>query len=126
MFTRFLRVRFFVMFALALVLAAGAYGFAASNTVPASYAGDGSNTISGYVISTVHYNLNAANPGTIDSVTFTTDVAPAAGSTIKIQLVAAGTVYSCTAAGTAVTCDNGSTLGASVTSATQLRVVIAD
>ena len=43
--SRFLRLRFFAVFALALVLAAVAYGFAASNTVPATNAGDGSAAI---------------------------------------------------------------------------------
>ena len=92
-----------------------------------SKAGDGIGAVSGYTISAVHYNLNATNPANIDSVTFTLNVAPVAGSTIKIKLVNAGTTwYTCTNAGTAVTCNNGSTLGASVSAADNLEVVIAD
>ena len=85
------------IFALVLVLAGATYAFAAANTVPASKAGDGSGAISGYVVSAIHYNLNAITPTNIDSVTFTLDSAPVAGSTIKIKLVAAGsTWYTCT------------------------------
>jgi hypothetical protein len=110
-----------------LVLSMAIYGFAAANTVPASNAGDGSGTISGYTVSAIHYNLNATNPGVIDSVTFTLSSAPAAGSTLKIKLVAAGsTWYTCSNTGANVTCNNGSTLGASVATADELRVVVAD
>jgi len=103
------------------------YAYAAANVVPASKAGDGRGTISGYtVVSTsVHYNLNASNPQNIDSVTFTTTTAITSGSTVKIKLVAAGsTWYTCTVAGgTNVTC---TTTGATVLAADSLRVVIAD
>jgi len=127
MFTRNRNIRYMAIFALVLVLAGATYAFAAANTVPPSKAGDGSGAISGYAVSTIHYNLNATNPGTIDSVTFTLNSAPATGSTIKIKLVAAGTTwYTCTNTTTSVTCNNGTTLGASVTSADSLEVVIAD
>lgn len=99
-------------------------GFAASNTVPASHAGDGSAAISGYTITNVKYNLNGTNPSNIDSVGFTVNSAPPAGSTMKVKLVAAGsTWYDCTNAGTAVSCP---TAGATVAAADQLQVVIAD
>ena len=127
MFTRNRNIRFLAIFALVLVLAGATYAFAAANTVPASKAGDGSGAISGYVVSAIHYNLNAITPTNIDSVTFTLDSAPVAGSTIKIKLVAAGnTWYTCTNAGTAVTCNNGSSLGVSVSSTTSLEAVIAN
>ena len=121
------RIRFIILFALVLVLTGATYAFAAANTVPASKAGDGSGAISGYTASAIHYALNGTTPSTIDAVTFTLNTAPTAGSTIKIKLVAAGsTWYTCTNAGTAVTCNNGSTIGAPVTSADSLEVVIAD
>ena len=119
--------RFFIIFIVVLAFATVAYASAAANTVNPSKAGDGSGAISGYTVTAVHYNLNAINPGSIDSVTFTLNVAPVAGSTIKIKLVNAGTTwYTCTNAGTAVTCNNGSTLGASVSAVDNLEVVIAD
>ena len=116
----------FVMIVL-MALSAAVYGFAAANTVPASKAGSGAGAISGYTISAIKYNLNATNPNTIDSVTFTLSAAPTAGSTMKIKLVAAGaTWYTCTNVTTAVTCNNGTTLSAPVSTADQLDVVIAD
>ena len=106
-----------------LAMAGVANALAAANTVPATSAGDGNGTISGYTITNVHYNLNASDPSTIDSVTFTVNSAIPAGGTVKIQLVSAGTWYTCTVSGgTNVTC---TTTGASVSTATTLRVVAA-
>jgi hypothetical protein len=110
-----------------MVLSMAVYGFANANTFNPSHAGDGEKVISGYAITNIKYNLNASNPGSIDSVTFTTDTAPVAGSTIKIKLIAAGsTWYTCSNIGTAVTCNNGSALNAPVDTADSLRIVIAD
>ncbi len=107
-----------------MVFSMAVYGFAAANTVDASFAGDGDNSISGYQVTAVKYNLDAADPGKIATVTFTLDATPKAGSTIKIKLVNAGTTwYSCSNAGTAVTC---TTTNATVATADRLRVVIAD
>jgi len=106
-----------------IILSMAIYAFAAANVVPASSAGDGSGAISGYTISAIHYNLNNANPGDIDSVTFTLSAAPAAGSTIKISLDGANW-YTCTNAGVAVTC-NTTAPQATVLLATNLRVVVA-
>ena len=47
---------------LAIVLSIGGYAFTASNTVPNASLGQGSNTISGYTVSAVVYNLNAGDP----------------------------------------------------------------
>jgi hypothetical protein len=123
MFNRNRNIRYLAIFALVLILAGATYAFAAANTVPTSKAGDGSGGISGYTVSVIHYNLNATTPTNIDSVTFTLDTAPAAGSTIKIKLVSAGTTwYGCTNVTTAVTC---TTAGATVSAADNLQVVIA-
>lgn len=101
----------------AFVFAGVATAFAAANTVPDTYAGDGSGTISGYTVSNIQYNLNATNPGNIDSVSFTLD---AAASTVRIQLNGA-TWYSCSNTGG----NNWSctTTGETVLNATALRVV---
>ena len=109
---------------LAAALAAGAYAYTASNTVGASQAGDGSGAITGFVVSSVKYNLNASNPSNIDSVTFSLDSSPAAGSTLKAQLAPAGSWYTCTNVSTSVTCAVTSPQ-ATVAAATSLRVVIA-
>jgi hypothetical protein len=122
--------RIFFAMTLLLILTTVTYGFAAANTFTATstYAGDGSLAISGYVISAIKYNLTAGTPNLIDTVTFTTNVAPPAGSTITIKLVSTGsTWYTCTGAGTtSITCANGGTLAAPVSTADQLRVIIAD
>ena len=110
----------------AAIVATGVYGFTAANTVPATKAGDGSGAVSGYTISSVHYGLNATTPTSIDSVTFNLNSTPAAGSTIRIKLVAAGTTwYSCTNVAAAITCATTSPQ-ATVLAADELRVVVAD
>jgi hypothetical protein len=106
-----------------LILSTTAYAFAASNVVPASNAGDGSQTISGYTVTNVHYNLNVSNPANIDTVTFTISSALPAGGTVTIQLVSAGSWYPCSVSGgTGVTC---TTTGASASGANNLHIVIA-
>ena len=105
------------------VMAVGGYAFTASNTVPTSKAGDGQAAISGYVLSSVNYDLNATDPTKMDAVTFTLNSTPAAGSTIKAQVVDGGTWYDCLSSGANVTCD---TTGEDVKPADQLRVIVAD
>lgn len=107
---------FIVAFAI-LVVAGFTYAYAASNTVPATAAGDGASPISGFAITGVHYNLNATNPGNIDTVTFT--ISPAA-ATVKISLDNTN-YYSCSGT-TSITCTTTSPQ-ATVTSATELRVI---
>lgn len=111
--------------AAAVLVIAATQAFTASNTVPGTKAGDGLGTITGYVVSSVAYTLNATDPTKIDAVSFTLDAAPAAGATIKAKLVSAGsTWYSCSATGTSVTC-NTTSPQATVSSADELRVVAA-
>jgi hypothetical protein len=107
-------------------IVAGTYAFTAANTVPDTKAGDGQGTVTGYVLSSVHYNLNATNPANIDSVTFTLDSTPVAGSTLRAQLAPAGSWYTCTNVTTAVTCTTVLPTQATVLAATNLRVIIAD
>ena len=106
------------------IVAVSALGFAAANTVPASKAGDGENTITGYTVTNVHYVLDTTDPSVIDEVTFDVDSAPAAGSTLKVQLFAAGDWYTCSAVATAVTCNVGGAVD--VLDADNLRFVAAD
>lgn len=121
---RLLRPRVLVVFALALLLAAVVYGFAAANTVPGSNAGDGSAVISGYTITNVHYTLNAINPANLDSVSFTIAPAIPAGGAVAVKLVSTDTTYStCTVAGgTNVSC---TLTGVTALAADQLRVIAA-
>jgi hypothetical protein len=113
------RHRLLVVFAVAVVLGAGTYAFTAANTVPDTNAGSGSGTISGYTITNVQYQLEAANPANIDSLTFTLD---AAASVAKAKVVAAsGTYTDCTIAGLNVTCDFSP--NPTVLSADQLSVI---
>ncbi len=116
----------FLIVMVAFAFASVTYAYAAANVVPASKAGDGSGAITGYTVSAIHYVLNSTDPSTIDSVTFTLNSTPVAGSTIRIRLVAAGSWYTCTNVSAAVTCNNGTTLGATVLSADLLQVVVSD
>ena len=81
----------------AAVLGLGAYAFTATNTVPATSAGSGSGTISGYTISNVQYQLNSTTPTNIDSLTFTLS---ANATTAKAKVVSGSSTYTdCTIAG---------------------------
>jgi len=116
-----LRLRSLGGLILALILAAAVYGFAAANTVPDTYAGDGQGTILGYTVSNIAYSLNAdGNPSDIDSVTFTLD---AVASEVHISFDGGTSWSSCTPAGVNVTCSG---LNQAVLSAASLRVVAAD
>ena len=127
-------VRFLTAGALAAVIALAGTAFTNSNSMPAeTQAGEGARAITGYTVSNVHYGLNATDPTDVDEVTYDLDSAPAAGSTIKIQLANGGVWYSCTNSGVAVTCpttDDAGTAGvdeqATVAGATNLTVVVAD
>ncbi len=110
------------------VVVAGAIGvagfaFTASNTVPATKAGDGSGAVTGYVASSVHYVLNAAVPTNADSLTFNLDSTPIAGSTIRTKV--GGNWYTCTNVLAAITCPTTSPQ-ATIVSMTTLEVVVAD
>jgi hypothetical protein len=106
--------------ALVAVLSVSGYAFTASNTVPNASLGQGSNTISGYTVSSVAYNLNATNPANLDSVTFT--ISPSTASTVKVQLASGGSWYSCTNTSGSVSCATTSPQ-ATAAAATSLNVV---
>lgn len=106
----------------ALGVAASAYAFTASNTVPASSAGIGSGTISGYTVSGVAYTLNASDPSRIAAVAFTLD---AAATQVQAKVVSSSATYqACTVSGgTNVTCTFPAASQPTVLSADQLSVV---
>ena len=104
---------------LVLILSVAVYGFAAANTVPASYAGDGSGLISGYDITNIHYTLNAANPANIQTVTF--DITPTSAGDVRITMDGS-TWYTCANSSGSVSC---SVTQAALTAA-NLRVVAAE
>jgi hypothetical protein len=106
--------------ALVAVLSVSGYAFTASNTVPNASLGQGSNTISGYAVSSVAYNLDASTPTNLDSVNFT--ISPATATSVKIQLVTAGSWYACTNTAGAVSCPTTSPQATAAT-ATALNVV---
>ena len=94
-----------------MAIAGGAYAFTAANTVPASNAGAGVGTVSGFTITNLHYGLNTTTPANIDSLTFT--VAPVIPSTssgkVLVQAILSTggpTTYTCTTntTGDTVTC----------------------
>lgn len=109
--------KMFIVVLVVLVFATAAFAFAASNTVPASYAGEGASVTSGYTVSNVVYNLNATTPSNIDSVTFSLN---AAATNVKVRLVTTGSYFNCTNAGFNWSC---TTTGATVAAADEFRVV---
>jgi len=98
-----------------LVIAAGAYAFAAQNTVADSAAGYKASVVPGYTVTNIVYDLDATDPTVVDAITF--DIAPTSGTVVaaivKVQTAAAGSWTDCTlVAGVApsmdVTCTYGS------------------
>jgi hypothetical protein len=116
------RSRFVYAALLASVAGSSAFAFANSNTVPASSAGSGSGTISGYSATNVSYTLDASNPQNIDAVTFT--ISPTTTATVKVQLSSGGAWYSCSDTAGSVSCATTSPQ-ATAAAATQLTVVAA-
>lgn len=110
--------KLFFIVLIVLVFATSAYAFAAANTVPASFAGEGASVTSGYTVTNVVYNLNATTPSNIDSVAFTLN---AAASTVKVRLVTSGSYFTCTnPSGNNWNC---TTTGTTVAAADEFRVV---
>ena len=110
--------KLFIIVLIVLVFATTAFAFAASNTVPASFAGEGASVTSGYTVTNVAYSLNATTPSNIDSVAFTLN---AAAGTVKVRLVTTGSYFNCTnPSGNNWSC---ATAGVTVTAADEFRVV---
>jgi|GEM_PF-1973205 len=117
-------IKFFIVVLVAFAFASVATAYAASNTgIPLQTAGDGANNISGYTISNVAYTLDT-NPQDIASVTFNLS---ADAVNVKIKLVALGaTWYTCTVTHSGLYPVSCNTSGATVLSATELRIVATD
>jgi hypothetical protein len=112
--------KFVAIIVIALLLSITSYAFAATNTVPATNAGDGSASISGYSITSVSYTLLSADNSKIDTVTF--KIAPITATSVKIRLVSTSSSwFPCNNASGTVTCTvNG---GATVLAADVLQVI---
>ena len=114
------RRRMLAAVGVAAVIAVATYTYTASNTVPASNAGAGSGTVSGFTASSVQYNPNSSNPDNLDSVTFT--ISPTTARVAKIQLASGGSWYSCTNTSGSVSCTTTSPQ-ASVSGSSQLTML---
>ncbi len=114
------RYRILALLALAVILSAATYGFAAANSVPAGVAGEGMGAISGYTVTSVQYYLDSGDPTQFDHVTFTLD---ANASDVYAGLGTGSAIYwtSCSGGPTDFSCDlTGSTV--SVAAAFELHV----
>ena len=103
---RHIRRRTVLAALLAFGVAAAGFVYAASNTVTASKAGDGSGAVSGYTVTGVSWDLNDTTPQYLDKVTFNLG---AAATEVKGRVkksdgsyyawvtcaVTTGTTYSC-------------------------------
>ena len=117
------RPRSLGMVILALILAATVYGFADSNTVPATYAGDGDNTISGYNVTNVAFSIYGdSDPTDIDGISFTLD---ADAGSVYVSFDNGTTWNDCSPA-LPTTNINCTGLSETVLGATQLRIIATD
>ncbi len=84
---RFSRPRVIFLTMLLALLAVLAYGFAAQNTVGATYAGDGTGSVSGYHVA-VGFTLDNSDPTKISAVTLALSDGTNAltAGTVKMQL----------------------------------------
>ncbi|GAB4329919.1 MAG: hypothetical protein Kow0010_14620 [Dehalococcoidia bacterium] len=116
-------IRRLAVLGLFAVLAVSAFGFAAANTGPGTtQAGESDETISGYDISGVQYNLDPANPQQIESVTFTASPAIQATDNVFLQLDGNGWTDCGSLAGATVTCNLASNVN--VLDATNFQLII--
>lgn len=117
-----------LLFALAIVIiAGGAYAFAATNTVEDSAAGYKANVVPGYTVTDIVYDLDATDPTLVDAIKFA--VAPSSGAVVaaivKVQTADAGAWTDCTlVAGVAPSMDVTCTYGAlALADVTALNIV---
>ena len=99
-------------------------GYANSNNVPGSSAGDGSGTISGYAVSNVHYTLDPNTPTQVNQVSFNLSPAMLAGGTIRISTNGTTFISAACTGTSSITCSL-SGAGVTASSLTNLRVVAA-
>jgi len=106
------------------IMAMAVVGYAYSNTVPASHAGDGNGAVSGYTVTNIHYTLDGTNPANTTSVSFTVDTAIPITGTTRLSFDNGSNwlpANACSSSGTTVTC----TAVVTVLSLQNLRVVAA-
>ena len=119
----------YVLIALVLVIILGAaFALAAANTIPASTAGSGTSTVSGYTVSNIAYDLDATDPSIVDAITFS--ISPDVGSdkalTVFVQTeTIIGTWTACTLVDGTLPARNATcTFGAlALSGVTQLNIV---
>lgn len=118
------RPRRLLALAAVAVLAASSVGFAASNTVQDSHAGDGTGVISGYTVDRIRYRLRPADPGILNAVVFRLD---AQAQTVRAQLWPGGPWLTCrNTTGRNWRCPGTGSANAPVVQVTGLRVVAAE
>jgi hypothetical protein len=75
-----------------IAIAGSAYAFAAANTVPDSAAGYKANTVPGYTVTGIVYDLNSTDPTKVENIKFS--ISPTTGTVVaaivKIQTAATG------------------------------------
>ena len=100
---------------LLFVLAGSTYAFAATNTVPPTFAGDGEGGISGYTVSNITYSTSEGN---LTGVSFDLN---STASVVQASVLDGSTLVACTSSdGTSWSCPFS---GVSVLDADMLRVV---
>jgi uncharacterized membrane protein len=87
-----------------VIVAGGAFAFAAQNTVADSAAGYQASVVPGYTVTNIAYDLNATDPTLVDKITFL--ISPSSGTVVaaitKLQTVTGGAWTDCVlVAGTA-------------------------
>jgi hypothetical protein len=96
--TMFRNLKVLLIAVFVLAIAGSAYAFAAANTVPDTTAGSGASAVSGYTVSDIVYDLDSADPTTVDAITFS--ITPDTGSqkavAVFVQTAAGGSWTSCT------------------------------
>lgn len=88
--------RLLLAVAVGACLAAVTFALTASATVPATDAGQGSNSITTYTLSNIVYTPNAASPKNIDSITFTLSPSTPVPTSLRARLSSSGTYVTCT------------------------------
>ena len=98
---RYAPIRSLTSILFAGVIASASYAYMASNTVGATNAGQGAQTISGYTAGAIQYTLDTTT-GTANvtgaSFTLTPDAGGSAPTVVKARLTAGGTYQSCSLA----------------------------
>lgn len=126
------KARLFGIAAIIGLLAAGTYAFTNTNTVGETFAGQGANDITGFVVTNIEYTPSATNPHKLQTVEFDLDQT---ASTVQVSITDAAdnvvtgatgqTWYSCTGLANHWTCSLGATdlLRPDVSAADELDVV---